>query len=181
MKTKNILLTCTLLAVIITAGFIIKPETAVKPFAEGYLPIWKNAITSTLQVAEAMPADKYDYKPTEESKTFASQMIHIGYSSKVMTQMFLKGEKVEFNEPDASNMSKEEIIAFLEENLGQVAEIIQSMPAEAWEEEVKTFGGNMMPKSQAMIFIQDHLTNHRAKANLYIRMNDIKPPSYMYF
>jgi hypothetical protein len=32
-----------------------------------------------------------------------------------------------------------------------------------------------MPKSQAVIFIQDHLTNHRAKANLYIRMNHIDP------
>ena len=36
-------------------------------------------------------------------------------------------------------------------------------------------------KKEVFYFVQDHITNHRAKANLYVRIADIKPPGYGYF
>jgi len=38
--------------------------------------------------------------------------------------------------------------------------------------------GNNVSRELALIYVQDHMANHRAKANLYIRMNNIKPPEY---
>ena len=150
-------------------------------FTEMYLPIWNEGKAQVIEIAKAMPEDKYSFKPAEESKTFAEQIIHIAASSHIMAQMILKGEKVEFKEPDASKMSKDEIIAFAEEKLDATAKIIETLSTSDLNEEVKTFGGNMLPKSQAIIFIHDHLTNHRAKANLYIRINGIDPPKYRYY
>ena len=30
----------------------------------------------------------------------------------------------------------------------------------------------------AMFYVQDHMSNHRAKSNLYVRMNGVEPPEY---
>ena len=91
------------------------------------------------------------------------------------------GEKKKFEEPSVEGMSKADLIKMIDESLSNVTKNIASLTEEQLNEEVTTFTGNKMPKSQMVIFIQDHLTNHRAKANLYIRMNDIKPPRYGYY
>ncbi|MEM1137508.1 MAG: hypothetical protein AAGI07_16835, partial [Bacteroidota bacterium] len=109
------------------------------------------------------------------------QLVHIANASHLMSQMLLKGEKVAFSEPDASQMTKEEIIVQLEEKLSATAEIIASLTEDELKEKIKTFDGNEIPRQQVIIFIHDHLTNHRAKANLYVRMNDITPPKYKYY
>ncbi|MBT29667.1 MAG: hypothetical protein CMO01_08385 [Thalassobius sp.] len=150
-------------------------------FTEMYVPIWNQGKAQVIELAEAMPEDKFSFKPAEESKTFAEQIVHIAASSHIMAQMILKGEKVEYKEPDASTMSKEEIIEFTEKELSATADIIESLSEKELKTEIKSFGGNMMPKQQAVIFIHDHLTNHKAKANLYIRMNGIDPPKYRYY
>jgi len=41
--------------------------------------------------------------------------------------------------------------------------------------------GNTVSRAFAFFYVQDHVTNHRAKANLYIRMNNIKPPAYTWW
>jgi hypothetical protein len=38
--------------------------------------------------------------------------------------------------------------------------------------------GNTVSRAFAFFYVQDHMANHRAKSNLYIRMNNIKPPEY---
>ena len=52
----------------------LSPKT---PFTKMYLPIWEEAMEHCLAVADAMPDSLYGYKPTEISKTFAEQMVHI--------------------------------------------------------------------------------------------------------
>ena len=37
---------------------------------------------------------------------------------------------------------------------------------------------NEVSRAFALFYVQDHLANHRAKANLYVRMNGIEPPTY---
>ena len=38
--------------------------------------------------------------------------------------------------------------------------------------------GNTVSRAFALFYVQDHMANHRAKANLYLRMNNIQPPEY---
>lgn len=42
-----------------------------------FLEKWQNSKVYLLEIAKAMPEDKYDYKPTEREMTFAEQLIHI--------------------------------------------------------------------------------------------------------
>lgn len=154
-------------------------DTPQTEFTKMYLPVWQEATEHCLAIARAMPEEKYNYKPTEVSKTFAEQMVHIAASTKLLTQRYVEGADVKPKTPDASLMKKNEIIELLEQNLSYTENIIITIEQEKLNESCKMYhSGNIVSRAFALFYVQDHLANHRAKANLYIRMNGIEPPEY---
>lgn len=150
-------------------------------FAKDFLPVWTTSTNIAVQVAEAMPEDLYDFKPNDSSMTFREQIIHIGFTSYFLTAYFTQEEKPEYNEPDMAGKSKDEVVAYLKENIAKATAMIAEQTDAQMKEEVQAFSGEMMKRYMTIYFVQDHLTNHRAKANLYIRINNIKPPEYGFF
>jgi uncharacterized damage-inducible protein DinB len=149
------------------------------PFTRMYLPVWEEATDHCLEVARAMPEDLYTYKPTEVSKTFAEQMVHIGYTVELLAKRYVQGMEVTPNTPDATEMSKAEILALLEKGFAYVSDVIHTIEQEQLDETcVMYHSGNTVSRAFALFYVQDHMNNHRAKANLYIRMNGIDPPEY---
>ena len=148
-------------------------------FTKMYLPVWLEAREHCLAVAKAMPEELYRYKPTEVSKTFAEQMVHIGYTVELLTQRYVEGLEVKANTPDASKMTKADIIKMLEDGFDYVTNIINTVEQKQLDETCVMFrSGNTVSRAFAFFYVQDHMTNHRAKANLYVRMNNIQPPEY---
>ena len=152
------------------------PKTA---FTKMYLPVWLEAREHCIDVAKAMPEDLYTYKPTAVSKTFAEQMVHIAYTVELLTQRYVQGMEVEANGPDASKMTKAEIIKMLEDGFDYVTGIINTIEQKQLDQTcVMYHSGNTVSRAFAFFYVQDHMANHRAKANLYVRMNNIQPPEY---
>ncbi|GMN09484.1 hypothetical protein MTsPCn9_00600 [Croceitalea sp. MTPC9] len=148
-------------------------------FTKMYLPVWLEARSHCLEVAEAMPEDLYNYRPTPESKSFAEQMVHIGYTIELLTKRYVQGMEVKPNTPDASKMSKKEIISLLRNGFSYTTNVIKTVEKAKLDETcIMYHSGNTVSRAFAFFYVQDHLTNHRAKANLYLRMNNIKPPEY---
>lgn len=148
--------------------------------AEITMPMWEMSKHHTLEVAAAMPEDKFMYKPSEASKTFGQQLVHIGYSLSYFSMTMMKDESLNYNEPDASKLSKKEIIAIVEKGFDDITHSVKQLTPEELEVEIPFRKGKKISRAQAIIFAHNHATNHRAKANLYIRMNDIEPPSYKF-
>ncbi|MFD2585836.1 DinB family protein [Croceitalea marina] len=172
--------TLVLVALISTTLVFSQPESELKTeFTKMYLPVWLEAQSHCLEVAEAMPQELYSFRPTPESKSFAEQMVHIGYTIELLTKRYVQGMEVVPNTPDASKLSKSEIIALLKSGFSYTTEIIKTIEQEKLDETcVMYHSGNTVSRAFAFFYVQDHLTNHRAKANLYLRMNGIEPPEY---
>jgi uncharacterized damage-inducible protein DinB len=154
-------------------------KTPKTDFTKMYLPVWLEAREHCLDIANAMPENLYSYKPTEVSKTFAEQMVHIAHTVELLTQRYVQGMEVEPNTPDASIMTKAEIIKLLENGFDYTTNVIYNIEQEKLDETcVMYHSENTVSRALAFIYVQDHMANHRAKANLYIRMNNIKPPAY---
>ncbi len=152
------------------------PKTA---FTKMYLEVWNEASDHCLEIAKAMPAGLYTYKPTPASKSFGEQMVHIGYTVELLTKRYVQGMKVTPNTPDAHSMTKDEIIKLLEKGFAYTTNVIYTIDQEQLDEScVMYHSGNTVSRAFAFFYVQDHLTNHRAKANLYLRMNGIEPPKY---
>jgi len=148
-------------------------------FTKMYLPVWIEARDHCMDVARAMPEELYSYKPTEVSKTFAEQMVHIAHTIPLLTQRYVQGMDVEPNTPDASKMTKLEILTLLEEAFDYTTSVIYSIDQEQLDETcVMYHSGNTVSRAFAFFYVQDHMANHRAKSNLYLRMNNIVPPEY---
>lgn len=153
-----------------------KPKTA---FGTMYLSVWLEAKDHCMEVARAMPDSLYAYKPRPKSKSFAEQMVHIGYTTVLLTKRYVQGVEVVPNTPDASKMTKTAILELLENGFDYTADIIHTVSEKQLQETcVMYHSGNNVSRAFALFYVQDHITNHRAKANLYLRMNGIKPPSY---
>jgi len=160
-------------------GFSQTEATPKTDFTKMYLPVWLEAREHCLAVANTMPEELYTYKPTEVSKTFAEQMVHIAHTVELLTQRYVQGMEVKPNTPDAFVMTKAEIIKLLEDGFDYTTNVIYSIEQEQLDETcVMYHSGNNVSRELALIYVQDHMANHRAKANLYIRMNNIKPPEY---
>ncbi len=148
-------------------------------FGQMYLPVWLEAKAHCLEVAKAMPVSLYSYKPTPESKSFAEQLVHIGYTIELLTKRYVQGMEVKPNTPDATLMTKSEILVLLEAGFDYTTQIIKTIEEQQLQENCTMYhSGNTVSRAFALFYVQDHVTNHRAKANLYLRMNGIQPPSY---
>ena len=149
------------------------------PFTTMYLDVWQTATAHCLEVAHAMPEELYSYKPTELSKTFGEQMVHMAYTVELLTKRYVQGKEVKPNAPDASELSKAQILQMLEHGFSYVTEVINTVEQEQLDQTcVMYHSGNTVSRAFAFFYVLDHMNNHRAKANLYIRMNDIQPPEY---
>lgn len=140
----------------------------------------------TLEVAEAMPAEKYGYKPHAESRTFGEQMQHI--AGGVQFQLGLiksKGVPPEGFDPTAKmpEMSKEEIIKMINSAYDMFKMTVENSTAASLDEKLTLA---FIPNHEFDMygyfeFMLDHITHHRGQAIVYLRANDIKPPSYQQF
>ena len=156
-----------------------KGEMPKTDYTEMYLPVWQIATAHCLEVAKTMPEELYSYKPTDVSKTFGEQMVHIGYTVELLTKRYVQGMDVKPDAPDASKMTKAEIIDLMEQGFDYVSEVIYQLDQSQLDETcVMYHSGNTVSRAFALFYVQDHMNNHRAKANLYIRMNNIEPPEY---
>jgi len=177
---KNVIYGCLLLC-----GAMATVVAAAPPvFAQGTSPSvvkelvagWQRAATDLIDVAEAMPEEKYAYKPTPEISTFREQLVHLASA----TQRFIdtaKGTKSEAGYPNPA-MTKAEVIALLKQTLQTGQEMLGSLTDAQLLEQVKfPFGNRMVTR---LTFWQGPLyqvRNHHGQLVVYLRLNGIVPPT----
>lgn len=146
-------------------------------FKEEYQDVWLRATNYTLEVAEAMPAEKYGFRPTEESMTFHEQISHLVQNLSFLSDQ-ITGERPDFFEGKApEGLAKEEICRLLGKAFLHVSQLIKEVDDSTLRQSIE-FGGEKMPKENIFYLMRDHATHHRAQAILYLRMNGIEAPRY---
>ena len=141
-----------------------------------FLEKWENSKSYLIAIAEKMPEENYDFKPTERQMSFKEQLIHINenmewLSTTYFTNIEYKKEKKELSE------TKKETILVLENTVDIVLEIITNPPEEELNEPVDFFAG-AKSKLQILNLLQDHVTHHRGQLIVYLNLNEINPPKY---
>jgi uncharacterized damage-inducible protein DinB len=139
---------------------------------------WAAAKEFTMQVADAMPAASYDFKPTPEMRSFGEVMVHIGQA-----QVFYAGRMSKAAVPDAMKApkvaNKEAAKAYLAATFDYCgAALSAATPADL----DKMYPGR--PNTPAVsgwdlifnAFI--HTSHHRGYADVYLRLKGITPPTY---
>jgi uncharacterized damage-inducible protein DinB len=126
----------------------------------------QNSRNYTLLVAQAMPENSYDFKPTEAVWSFGELLNHIAYGIQWWEDNYIKGNQVAWNPPPAKN-NKQEVLRYLTKAYDALQETMSSQ--KLTPEAIKGFHATI-----------DHTTHHRGQAILYLRCTGTTPPEYTY-
>lgn len=165
-------------ALFILLAFLIQHNIRAQSyFHEDYPNVWQRAADYTLEVAAAMPADGYGFKPTAESMSFHTQLTHLAGNLSFLSERITGVRPDFFKGKEPEKLSKEEVCSVLKEAFAYVGRLIEEVGDQTLREEIQ-FGGEKMPKENLFYLMRDHATHHRAQAILYLRMNGIAAPGY---
>jgi uncharacterized damage-inducible protein DinB len=153
-------------------------------FKKDYLERLQNSQKYLMLVAETMPKNKYDFKASSESLTFAENLMHIGYAIDWHSQSLLGERKSRDWKTDTifkvANKSKKEMIATVNKTFDEAIKLIKQFDTTKFNDELDYFGLNRT-KRQIFLLLADHITHHRGQMLVYMRINGFVPPRYVLF
>ncbi len=139
---------------------------------------WENSKNYLIAVAEAMPEEKYGYRPTEREMTFGEQLIHIRENMLWLGNAYFTDPPNPENNTVSAQKDKDTIIQTLTMSFDKVAQIITDVNPDDLSQEVDFFKGTKT-KLQILNLMQDHVTHHRGQLIVYLNLNSIEPPKYI--
>lgn len=153
-------------------------------FIKEYLERLEKSKEYLILVAETMPEDKFEFKATPESMSFAENLMHIGWAMDWHSQSLMGGRKARDWDTDTElkvdNKTKQEMIRKIEETFDKTIAFISNFDINRLEERLDYFGANRT-KRQILMLLADHITHHRGQMLVYMRLNGLKPPRYVLY
>jgi len=131
---------------------------------------------NTLTAIDAMPADKFSYKPTPDQMSFAHLVVHIvefnnGLCAKAADVPAPKVD--ELKETDA----KDKQLAAAKASFDFCTDALGKMDDSKLGDSIELFGGRQGPRAMVALILASGWSDHYAAAAMYLRLNGILPPS----
>ena len=174
-----------ILTTIILFSSMISPLLAQEDsFVKDYLERLESSRNYLILVAETMPEDKYDFKASPDSMSFAENLLHIGYAADWHSQSLLGVRESRVWKTDTvfkvANKSKKEMIALIDKTFDETIALIETFDTNLLDDKLDYFGLNRS-KRQIFLLLTDHITHHRGQMLVYMRLNGLTPPRYVLF
>ncbi len=119
-----------------------------------------------LEMAEDFPADKYDYRPAKDSRSFGEMIVHV-ISGNIYASKAGRGDKVRWDELDPKNYkTKAEIVAALQKSIADANVTLKAVPEERFTKTLSPW-----------IDVMEHGAEHYGQLVVYYRANGLVPPA----
>jgi uncharacterized damage-inducible protein DinB len=146
--------------------------------SEVYDKLLKSQLEDVVALAEAMPADKYDFAPTNGKfdgvRTFGGQITHIASAQYFFFSGF--GPKPPIDPNSLANLkTKKEVIKALKDSYAYAEQAVATMTPQNAFDEVKEVDGTNT-RATIAAFSLAHTNDHYGQMVEYLRMNGIVPP-----
>jgi hypothetical protein len=125
--------------------------------------------------AEAMPADKYGFKPTPEMNTFGHLIIHIAQSNFTLCSKISGGAAPESKLAETDG--KDKLVAGLKASFEFCTTALANVDDSRLSESMLIFGKNPTSRAGALIGLSDSWNDHYGAQAIYLRLNGILPPT----
>lgn len=161
-------------AISAVAGLLLFPSSALtaQPGAE-YAKHFAALSQLSIAVANAMPAEKYGFRPHPESMNFGELMSHIATTN----YQFCAGLQDTAAPALPSPSGKEAIVQFLSDSFAYCSGVIDHL-TEQQLNTVHSSPDGRLPGREVLLAMYVHVAHHRGQAEIYLRDNGIKPPGY---
>jgi hypothetical protein len=125
--------------------------------------------------AEAMPAEKYSFKPSPEMNSFGHLVMHITQSNNTFCSK-ISGQTA----PDvkiAETDPKDKLVAALKDSFAFCTAALANVDDSKLGEQFVLFGNRPISRGGALVALGGSWTDHYATEAIYLRLNGILPPT----
>jgi uncharacterized damage-inducible protein DinB len=129
--------------------------------------------TLSVAVAQAMPAEKYSFRPHPESMDFGQLMSHIATTN----YQFCAGLKDSDPPAMPSPTDKEAVVKFLSDSFDYCSGVIHKLSPDQLSQRHNSPDGRLAGR-EILLAMYVHVAHHRGQAEIYLRDIGIRPPSY---
>ena len=144
---------------------------------EGYDGEWRYVSRLLISMAEAIPADKYGWRPAPGVRSVSEVLMHLAQSNFYL--LSVTGPKMphelERNDAEQAIVAKPEVVAYLKRSLDAVRKARASLKPGELQRKVKIEGETVNVDGMYLRLIC-HDNEHMGQLIAYARMNGIVPP-----
>ena len=129
------------------------------------------------RLAEAIPADKYTWRPADDTRSFAEVMLHISAANYNLYKLIgtQPPSGIDLKNLEKSTTEKAKIVATLKDSFAHAKQAIKAMPDADLDKSMDWFGGKNTERG-ALLFIVRHTAEHLGQSIAYARMVGVVPP-----
>jgi len=149
----------------------------------------KNPVTSVVReilprqqknlvaAVEEMPAEKFDFHPTEKQMTFGHLVLHIIESNNYLCSRIGDIPEVKAPVPLKESDGKDKLVAGLKASFDFCTTALGKVDDSKLGDEVELFGGHKGSRAFALIALTNDWADHYSSAAMYLRLNGLLPPT----
>jgi uncharacterized damage-inducible protein DinB len=130
-----------------------------------------------IRLAEAIPADKYAWRPAPEVRSIAEVFLHVSAANYNMYR--LVGARIpvgiDTKSMEQSTTDKVKVIATMKESYAHAKQAITDMPDADLEKSMDWLGGKITERG-VLLYIVPHIGEHLGQSIAYARMIGVVPP-----
>ena len=129
------------------------------------------------RLAEAIPAEKYTWRPAEDTRSFAEVFLHISAANYNLYKLVgtPPPSGIDVKSLEKSTTDKAKVIATLKDSFAHAKQAIKSMSDAGLEKSMDWFGGKNTERG-ILLFIVRHTAEHLGQLIAYARFSGIVPP-----
>jgi DinB superfamily len=152
------------------------PATIKNPVSSALRDILPNRQKNTIAAIEAMPADKFNYKPTPEQNTFGHLVAHMIEANNILCSKAAAVPAPKVEEAKESD-SKDKLVSALKASFDFCSDTLAKMDDSKLGETTEVFPGRQGSRAWASFVLASSWADHYAEAAMYLRQNGILPPT----
>jgi hypothetical protein len=167
--------TCLMPALLLIAVAMGNAQTK-NPVSSALRDILPGRQKNTVAAVEAMPADKFGYKPTPDQMTFGHLVAHIVESNNLFCSKAAALPEPKVGGAKESD-SKDKLVASVKASFDFCSEALSKMDDSKLGEMTEAFGGQQVSRARIALSLAGSWADHYGMAAMYLRLNGITPPA----
>jgi len=130
-----------------------------------------------VDAAEAMPADKYGYKPTPAQMSFGDVVAHLIKEGNNYLCSAASGMKQPDTDKFAGTDAKDKLVAGLKASFKFCETVLAQVQDAQLGDSIDFFGGHKQTKGMAALITVADWADHYSQMAIYLRLNGLLPPT----
>jgi hypothetical protein len=177
LRASALIIAAALLPGVLGAQAAAAAAPSTNPVADALRAMEQRYARILVAAAEAMPAEKYNYRPTPAQMSFSQIQVHLANEGNDLLCGKVAGVPVPQRTPMDTTMTKDQLVARLKETFQFCEQAFAHLDDSKLNEPVQLFGPNPFSRATAILITVGDWADHYSQEANYLRLNGLIPPT----